>query len=1315
MVLTAAAVAAQPLPEIPNLKAWRTAANAGKEKTLKPVLKDSSIVFGTKTLKLSPDGRISCMSISSGELFNGSASFHAKVNGKNQYEWKRDNIDREKSKFYRSGRKYFWEIWYKSKDIDPFPGVYQTLEVLPDDRIAISYRFNLPPNREGLSFHPWCFSFALPENSWSGSMVNFGGKTFQLSRELKKLGDPDKQQEMECILAENEPERKFSVSSTRKEAGIMFFFHRPVLKQFTLYFSGLRFPQKKDYKFYLDLRKGVEWAGRDIRGGVDFMATEKLIMPDKSHKNLLENSSLERGFEGWHCQLTVRNFEWDWKPFELDGQNAYDGKYSLKLNSRKGGSPNLGPIQVVAEPGIYTVSFYARGKKGENTRVGVRIPVFLAGGNYWTTINKNTARWTFKTTEKWTRYQATFEVTPAEPLLYFGFFTQNPGTVWIDAVQLEKGKTATAYQRRPAEGRLITSEPDNFISSKNKINGRFRIITAKPGMSGQVNIRVKNFFEETLLDLKKDFRTGEDRTAEFELPLDSLPGLGVFVVRADYRLEDGSTAYDFRRYAKIEFQTAPRRLKRMFAMDYENTARTCDFIPEMKRWQKLGVGAKHHVGNWRKEVWDMYAKYGIETYNATMVSYMRGKPGQPHVQHFFILDSDDRPYNVTDVNDKRILVRDYHLDAGGKITPEYLARLKQAAKTVAAKHPFIKLWTLGGEITCKMPNDWWGKGFTDQDLARSHALLLKAFAEGVREGNPQAKVYQDDPANMSPRGGIAETDRLLEECNKLGVRFDLIGIHPYRLSPESPDTDADAEKFLKVLDRRGYGQTPVLWPEGMLWGPFDVPQWGLKPGNWGKPASWRTGMMSYDMGWTEKKTAGWYMRAWLVALKYSDRVIGATSGQTNNNCYMDVMQTPYAAQLMPNTLCAILGDSHFKKDIRFAPYIRTYIFEDEKQRPVAVVWCHKDEMQNGKMDAVIAETDFGNSLETVLDMMNSPRAFKPGKMRFPISHFPLFFRGKPGTLKQMIQAFDRAEVVTGEAVVPLSVSVNPVDPKTLGFTFRNQVSREFRGIFNGKPVLIPSSGQITVTEPLKIPLKPDAVTRVKSSGELKSGQGRSYRCQFDFEAFTAKHVPENATLDTLDWERLPAVPLTRKTNPATKTSGFFRLGWNKAGMFLETVVRDEKFVHKIYPRTHDRWQNDCMQVYIDTLANARQRTFRGYDEDDYEYGIFPDPKGTSAQVYRYLTVERQLGLATQAPQDRTFAPDMPCRFSVRDGKLTYRVFFPAKYLLPLRLEKNAVFGFGLYVPNSDQPGKVQGALSLDSEGKGCHNRPHTWPVVVLEE
>ena len=161
-------------------------------------------------------------------------------------------------------------------------------------------------------------------------------------------------------------------------------------------------------------------------------------------------------------------------------------------------------------------------------------------------------------------------------------------------------------------------------------------------------------------------------------------------------------------------------------------------------------------------------------------------------------------------------------------------------------------------------------------------------------------------------------------------------------------------------------------------------------------------------------------------------------------------------------------------------------------------------------------------------------------------------------------------------------------------------------------------------------------------------------------------------------------------------------------------MKDPKFVHVEYSQTGSRWNNDCLQFYIDTMADARIKR-KGYDENDYDYAVFPNSKGDSSIVYRYRSVEQQLGLGTQAPPDNTVAKDIPSSFSNRNGVLTYRVFVPAKYLLPLRMEKGIPFGFGLYVPDAVEPGKLTGGLTLAEDGLGCYNRPHLWPLALLTE
>ena len=1322
-VLPAADIMVSGQMDIPRVKAWQGTGTGEKEQTFAPQLEADSIRYGNKTLRMTPDGRIECVTPDCGILFSGGAGFFAKIDGKTRGNWQKRNLDPEQSKFYREGRKYIWELWFKDQDTPAFNGLKQVLEVLPDGRISLSYQFDLPAGSGKVQFKPWTFVFSLPGSSWLNRTAVLNGRETAMNEQLKSYSSTGKIKEYDWLFGKNSPALKFSVLAIPAKGGSPCISYRKFGKtqDFMLHFNHSS-KCGKTYQFTLDLRKGSAAAGKDIRGGIDFRAQENIQLPDNRRTNLVNNPSFERGLEEWISLFQNRDGQWDWEPFALDSREAYDGKCSLRMDLHKFSPPvqtkvpNIGPFSLVCDPGFYTISFYAKCQPGKKSFIYCWIPNYHRGNPYLA-LNNNKAIWKFPVTPEWKRYQATVEIKRGEPLMQLCFFGGDPsgsGSLWLDAVQVNCGKTAPEFRPVPAEGRLLTSAPDNFVSSKEKIGGKLLVTTAKPDTAGKVRVTVKNFFGELLLDETRDFRSGKDRTAELALPLDKLPGLGVFVVKAEYRLADGSEAYDYHRYAHVEFLTGPQPMKAFYGMDYYAPHRRYNFLKQIDRWDKLGVGGKHHAGTKGKATWDTYKKYNIQPFSASLLCYQKSKSG-PHIDHFFIMDSDEKPVVVLNPDDPKLIFRDYHLESGGKITPEYLNKLKQACKHMAAKYPYVKLWSLGGEITCKMPNDWWGKGDTDQDVIRKLALHLKAFAEGIHEGNPDAKVYQDDPANMDPRGGIAETDRLLAECNKIGVKFDVIAIHPYRFSPENPDLDDDTVKFLEVLKKHGYGKTPIYWPEGMLWGPFNLPQWGtISSSGQRPPRTWR-GSLSYDMGWTEKKSAAWFARAWLIALKYSDRVIGATSGQTVNNCYMDTMLTPYAAQLVPNTLCGLFGKIRFKKDIRFAPYVRTYVFEDDRKRPIAAVWCHNEKVDNGSEEAPTASADFGNSLEAVIDLMNTKRNFKLGPVSFQVSPFPLFFRGKPGTLKQMIAAFENAELISKSSTASLALSITPSGKDKYQAAFKNYISKEFNGKLNGKAVRIPASGTASVELPLGTPLKGDSVVRQNIPLKLVSNNGREYDSSFDLHAFLIRRVPVEATVDTLDWNALPKVPLDRTIQNKKRVSGFFRTGWNHLGLFIEATIRDDKFVHVEYPKPFGRWKNDCLQIYIDTMANAQRRILPGCDEDDYVYALFPDSKGTSAQVFRYRTVDPQLGLATQAPQDETFAPDMPCRFTRKDGMLIYRVFFPAKYLLPMKLQKGWCFGFCLFAPDSDLPGKVDDYLTLTTDGKSPHERPKSWPMALLAE
>lgn len=144
-------------------------------------------------------------------------------------------------------------------------------------------------------------------------------------------------------------------------------------------------------------------------------------------------------------------------------------------------------------PGIYTCSFYAKGTRA-GQRVNVWIPHFSTGSMY-----AGLAHLTVSPGKDWRRYHFTFETKVSMPV-NLNINADSPdgtGYVWLDGLQLESGSQATPFETKPVEGRLLTSAPDNFISAKEKINAKMKLVTI-PGAKGKAVVKVKNFYNEEI-------------------------------------------------------------------------------------------------------------------------------------------------------------------------------------------------------------------------------------------------------------------------------------------------------------------------------------------------------------------------------------------------------------------------------------------------------------------------------------------------------------------------------------------------------------------------------------------------------------------------------------------------------------------------------------------------------------------------------------------------------------------------------------------------------------------------------------------------
>ncbi len=1332
-------------------------------------IRANSIVAGAKSLSINADG--SLVFATSGQTVTFLPNFRT------DYGWVTYYRSITESLEFDSNTNTFNTIAHYplDKNREEFFVYTQKVVLQPDGLVKVSVSWDVPKSWKGeFSQHGYNIWWSDP---CEGRNISINGK----DNMIKKSDDPffantlDGENSFEIFPTY--PADSFVLKTLQPQQTLLTY--KPDHRGKTVLQMRMINNKTTEYSFLLDFRKSVEVKkSAQTRGNVDFMALEDLELPDRTvSRNLLPNPSFEQGLNYYSCEFAflhtnpdgVREWEknWDAPPtFAIDSDVKFHGGKSLRIDtinnyaadypynhgneSMRFGSSILRQNTIVLEPGTYTFSFYAKSAPGEETNFQVRFRPFMQLPN---AISGNVIK-NLKISPKWSRYTMTFNILETTPiggqLRILDAKYGSRKMVWLDALQLESGDKATQFSPPPIEGKLLTSAEGNFLEAGNPIDARLNIIASKPKQSGKATVTVKDFFGEELFKQVFPFNSDQSGHARVELPLDGKLPRGIFVVKVDYSLADGTKTYEFHRLSIMSFLSGKHRLREIFGEDYASIECRQDFKKMAQRYRNVGIGSKSHLYSWDRPVWDTYNKFDVMPFNAFLITYVLNK--DRIMTNFIvwdkiagrILQSDNDP-NVygnliyggdIKLDDPSILIRDYHLDADGTLNEAYLKKFQDATATIAREKPWVKLWGLGGEVKCKFSDGWWSKEGTPERAAEVHAKIIAAFVKGIKQGNPDAKVFQDVPGNMMPSGGIAETDHLLAATNKLGVKFDMIGIHPYRDTPESPDLDSDTVVLFEMLKKRGYDNVPVFWPEMMHYGPYDIPKWSVDSSSaW----SWRRrGPMSYDMGWTEKITAAWRARSWLVALKYQDRVTCALSAASGNSFDMDLNLTPYANQKISNTLGRLLGDAYFKKDVRFAPYIRTYIFEDELKRPVAAVWCHQPDVDAGKTSPPMVEADFNGNLEQVFDLMEAEREFNPGTdghLKFAVSSFPSFYRGKPGSLDSFVKTFEEAVLLSGEGMAPLLVSANPATPEQISFKAQNYISENFSGKLeyddHELPLIVPGSSSFEVNGPFPEKLAYDKITDANLSLTIKSDKS-TFSTDKSFKAFLCPKAKDEIEIDgnLEDWVNQPAIAFKnrvfidkqRKTTADEDFSGWFKTAWTTQGFYLAVKIVDDKFVIRDISDPGGRWCNDTLQIYFDSLCDARTRLYNGYDENDYVYDVHPNVDGKTAEVYRRKTPDPQLGLATQAPKDNTYAPDIPVAFKRTSDGYVYEAFFPAKYLLPIQLKKGYVVGIGLFVNDRDvrdnaagmaRNGLTESALTLTPDGTACYNNPQAWPAMLL--
>ena len=1038
----------------------------------------------------------------------------------------------------------------------------------------------------------------------------------------------------------------------------------------------------------------LNWGKKAASGAVDLRAAEDLDPETPGSRNLLHNPYLAQGLNhiGAHHQL----FPWRGTvQTHLSSDRPNFGEHCLAFD--KGENLYLPPVSLA--PGEYTFSFYARG--GEKSVVNVSV------WNHGLRNYVKPAR--FGIGKEWKRYQTSFKLDRATGLR-MQLIVRPKGTLYLDGFQLEAGNKATEFDASPATSRLLTSAADDFIRRGDPIRARLRLSTLKDSVSGKLTASVLDVFGTELFRKEAPFKFGRQEHPEIPLELDGKIPDGIHRVKVEFQVGDKRYTEYFR-FSVMPFFANRHKLKNFFATNYNGGSVYDDVYPGyenyIRRKMYLGSGSDVHQCYPTKAMDELFRKYNYEWLDASIGArngaafIKKSFPGldpKPGYIYYYYSWAPSRLYWWSHYKESALLA-DHRLVGGW--SPEFRRKVVETAEFLVKKSSPRRIYEMGSEWPPDIKND------------PHYVDLVLAVREGVKKVYPQAMFCEAGSYNMDAGGGVREIDGLLTRL-KGKMPIELIHTHTY-----TKDILALEPNFKALVDvvenKHGLKNMKYYFGEGMHYGPYEIPAWGLESANW-DGLGWATAVpLSYDFGWTEKHSAAYFMRSWLIFLTKIDQVLAANSAMCNRpgNFALDVQFRPRVAQKIPNTLSMLLGNAkRFVKDISFAQHVKCLVWEDEKGRPIAAVWYQEPAADHGVKQGPWASAKLPVGTE-IFDMMGAKRTPRADG-QFPVSVFPFFLRGKAESFDAFVNALANAELVGGTSL-PFKASAEPLSASEANLKLTNFKARAITAEVacgNKKTTvkLLPQ-GTASVKVPLSRPLPFDRIAEAGLSCTVSSG-GKQLKVTDVFPGMSVKRFDG-------DWKKIPSFAIRNKSGknnfPSSDFSACGQLAWDRKNLYIRIEVTDDKFVHTEYPNPERRWNNDSLQIFIDTRCSARKKNLRTFDDDDYMYNVHPSADGKSAHVFRYRVPDMQLTEGITAPKEQTIADDIPVKFQRTKNGYIYELAIQARYLMPARLEPGYAMGFALALNDRDDGKSVKQSLTTTKEGTAPYNRPYLYPVIVLSD
>ena len=1147
--------------------------------------------------------------------------------------------------------------FHKPGDPEILHGWERTFSLQPDGKLRIQTLLHAPPE--------------LMKYGSAGIFFKFNREKDYTSTPVKRLEKVPSHRTNDISVVFNAPGDDFKIEV-----------HSNMIQQKRKSSASLYLtPIGKEWILILDPGKYGK-AEKPMPGGVNFKKSDDLTLPTAG-KNLLANPYFAQGYAFVRDSM-VGDWMRDTNDQDLVKDQARFGKYCLKAGSYY-------TQTIPADPGDYVFSVYVKGKG--------TLTVSAAGKAPWKNVVSK--KFKFQSPDQWKRIEMPFKF-PNPDMLSITYALSGEGL--LDGIQLEKGSKATEFSAPAVTARFITTPENGFLESGKPMSGYLELSTLKQSVSGTAEISIRNFFGETVRKQSFQYSFGKGKYPREDVDLKGLPD-GVYVIEVSYRgagAKAGEKQLEHFRFSIMPFLKNKHFTRRIFSPmyggGYDGMVKTIS-SRYLKRWQQVGFGVYGHAPAMTNEVADKMKSFGVLPFDGGCVKYSNSKNvaenfpnlNVPPGRFFFYTRDPDRWFR------KAAVFPDYRLVGGW--SADYRKKFKDSVKKELSKAAEKKVFYIGSEWAAEIKND------------PHYPDLVAAYFEAVRELYPNAMTAEAGGMNMFPHDGIRQVDQFLERFLKKGYKKpDFLMGHPYTGKSGMPTVFENFKALLKVAEKHGMGDCQLAFAEGMHFYAYDIPEWGC---NFMSAENWRLrGTFSYDMGWIERLSGAYYARFWLVHLTEFHRMWCVTSAMVNtNNFIMDNAFTPRAGQKIPNTLGTLFPHpKRYLGDCSFAPETRCLVWEDHEGRPIAAVWNENAEIDAGLKAAPDAEFSYRGA--EYIDLMGAVR--KPAKDGvFPVSPFPLFIRGRKGDCDAFVKAI-RQSVLHGGTMIPFHIADKITGDGALELTLTNNLAGTISGnltIGNQKKA-IDLAPHKAVKLKFKLPtqLSDSRVSPLKFPMVWDNGR-ETIKRNFTSYAFLVRPFKGS-------WDKIPVIPLTnRNIRRGAADDGFaasLQMAWTKEKLLLRISVKDDHL--SAGSGNRNRWNNDVVQVFFDTLCSARRTGRKLFDDDDYDFSLMPTEDGKRCEVFRSLSPFMQYTLGTAKAKDNTIATEIKASFTRTADGYVYLAEFPGPYIRPIELEPGWNMGFCVNVADRDKGPNIERSVSLSTEPRvGGWNRPQTWPIAVLSE